>query len=389
MDSPDAGPYPRLCVVTGFPKTGGFGGGVILRSILECYPEDKLLWISLRKEPSAAPPPDGKNNRPPAAIRALVEPFARTRRAILTVAESRRAADAVMRDIAAFSPQVCWVVLDFNSVLVFRRVMKRIAVPVHVSVHDDPVLATELCSYPLPARLVRSAFAFCYKRALSRDCISERMRATYEKRYGVSALVVTRGVRRLPRPGGRALDKGINVVLGGLASNCAPPWPRNLVRALFALRKATGRPVEFHCFDPAVSAAEPFVKVHALLPDREFEEFLAGMHIGYACDPLTPLGRKFAASSLPTKIITYAGFGLPFVYHGPRDSTVGDFLKKYRAGVIVESEDADDLFRGFLEVVDNYEAMRNSCCAAATAEFAATIIRARVLGALRKIALEK
>jgi hypothetical protein len=376
-------------VLTGFPRTGGFGGGVILRSILEGYPEDRLLWISLYKEPSAAPRLDGKNIHPPATISALVKPFARTRRAILTVAESRRAADAALRDIAAFSPQICWMVLDFNSVLVFRRVMKRIAVPVHVSVHDDPVLATALCSYPLPARLVRSAFAFCFTRALSRDCISERMRAAYEKRYGVGAFVVTRGVRRLPRPGVRTFDKGINVVLGGLASNCAPPWPHNLVRALFALRKATGRPVEFHCFDPAVSATEPFVKVHALLPDKEFEKFLAGMHVGYACDPLTPLGRKFAASSLPTKIITYAGFGLPFVYHGPRDSTVGDFLKTYRAGVIVESEDADDIFRGFLEVVDNYEAMRNSCCVAAAAEFDATIIRARVLGTISKIALEK
>jgi hypothetical protein len=265
--------------------------------------------------------------------------------------------------------------------------MKRISVPIHVSVHDDPAIATRLCGYPLPLRLVQGAFAYCYTRAVSRDCISERMRAAYEKRYGADAIVVTRGVRSLPRPGGRTLDKGINVVLGGLASNCAPPWPRNLVAALVSLRKATGLPVEFHCFDPTVAALEPFVKIHRLRPDREFEEFIRDMHVGYACDPLTPLGRRFAASSLPTKIITYIGFGLPFVYHGPRDSTVGDLLKKFRAGVIVESEDAHDIFRGFLEVVDNYGAMRNACLAAAAAEFDATLIRARVLGALKAIAL--
>jgi hypothetical protein len=159
--------------------------------------------------------------------------------------------------------------------------------------------------------------------------------------------------------------------------------------ALAALREATGRRVEFHCFDPAVSPDEPFVKVHPLLPEREFDAFIGAMHIGYACDPLTPVGRRFAASSLPTKIITYIGFGLPFVYHGPRDSTVGDLLAKHHAGVIVESEDKDDVFRAFLEVVENYKVMQKACCAAAASEFDSSIIQGRVLSALRKIALKE
>ncbi len=387
MDSPEAGAAscPRLCVLTGFPRTGGFGGGVILRSILEGYPEERLLWISLYETRSADATAGSSEKKWAGVLFAPVRFLIRTRRTIILAFESRRHAAALARRVSAFAPDVCWMVLDFNTVLPFRSLMRLIAAPVHVSVHDDPVIATELCGYPLPLWLVRRAFVFCYTHAASRDCVSPRMSAEYKKKYGIPAITVTRGVRCLPSRHEPSLDKGIKVILGGLASNCTPPWPTNLVEALASLARSTGKPVEFHCFDPAVVQTDPLVKVHQLLPEKEFEEFIRSMHIGYACDPLTSLGRRFAASSLPTKIITYVGFGLPFVYHGPRDSTVGDLLVRYKAGVIVESESVSDIAAGFAEVVANFAPMREACLRAAAEEFDASVIKARMLDALGKI----
>jgi hypothetical protein len=113
------------------------------------------------------------------------------------------------------------------------------------------------------------------------------------------------------------------------------------------------------------------------------------MHIGYACDPLTPLGRRFAASSLPTKIITYIGAGLPFLYQGPKDSTVGDLIDRYNVGIIVESGDAEKIHLGFTHLVRTYSSMSEACIRVAKAEFDSAIIQARVLGGLTSIVRTK
>jgi hypothetical protein len=370
--------------MTGFSREGGFGGGVIIRSILANYPQDRLLWLTLDRDVKAGSLFD-KGRQAMAPSPGVLYPVKKILKAVFAIVAARREASWIMRRMAAFNPQVCWLVLDFNSVLAFKRVMQKTSAPMHVSVHDDPVLATRLCRYPVPSWIVNRAFAFCYQRAQSRDCISDRMSAAYEKRYHVRASVVTRGVRVPPSPQGRSLDKGIHIILGG-TGNCPAPWPRPLFEAIGMLQKTMGRTVEFHCFDPAVRPTESFVKVHPLLPDREFERFLAGMHIGYACDPLTPLGRQFAASSLPTKIITYIGAGLPFLYQGPGDSTVGDWLEKTNTGVIVESNDAEKIHRGFARIIEKYAEMSRACSTLAKSEFDSEIIQARVLGGLSRIA---
>jgi hypothetical protein len=75
------------------------------------------------------------------------------------------------------------------------------------------------------------------------------------------------------------------------------------------------------------------------------------------------------------------GAGLPFLYHGPQDSTVGDFLENYRAGTIVESEAPEALARGLREIIDNYSRMRDECRRAMQQCFDARMLRQRLLKA--------
>jgi hypothetical protein len=108
------------------------------------------------------------------------------------------------------------------------------------------------------------------------------------------------------------------------------------------------------------------------------------MHIGYACDPFTASGRHFAATSFPTKIVTYLGAGLPFLYHGPRDSTVGDFLNSYKAGVIVEDQAPEALTDALTSILRNYTSMSRQFQRAARECFEGRVLRDRLFDALKR-----
>ena len=97
------------------------------------------------------------------------------------------------------------------------------------------------------------------------------------------------------------------------------------------------------------------------LEQTEFDKYLQGLEIGYACDPLTAAGREFAATSFSTKVVTYIGNGLPFVYHGPADSVVGDLVATYKCGVIVESHQPEQILGAFKTVIGDYRSLQQEC----------------------------
>jgi hypothetical protein len=54
---------------------------------------------------------------------------------------------------------------------------------------------------------------------------------------------------------------------------------------------------------------------------------------------------KFARYSLSTKMVTYAGSGIPILYHGPADSAAYELLNKNRAAFLLTSLAPEEVAR--------------------------------------------
>jgi hypothetical protein len=243
-------------------------------------------------------------------------------------------------------------------------------------VHDDPEISAELSKTRFTA-YDRRCFESLVVNARSMDCISERLRLKYAARYGKESVVVTRGFDLpVPREGMASLPErsAVGVVLAGWG-DCPPPWPNDFLAAIRSGKSL--RDYQIYAFDPKIPKGP---QVHRMphLSDDEFDIFMRRSMIGYACDPLTAAGREFAGTSFSTKVITYIGYGLPFVYHGPRNSTVGDLLAAYKCGIIVDSHEPGEILNAFELLVKNYGDYRMQCIAARNKLFNAAEIRQRL-----------
>lgn len=389
------GQYPRLFVLAAFAPEGGYGGGVVVRNMLEDYPAEKLMFY--RQHPHYYP--ISNSWRP--EIPRKTYPFRVAGRRFKIVdhfwqkfgyrLEARTNAWAASLAARSFGAQAIWAIMDLKTLHALDRFMDICPIPIHLSVHDDPIIFSKFRNYHWRSTEIDEVFARCLRRARSCDCISERLSKHYQEKYQVEPFVLTRGVdlrdhdRSLVT---RSFQDRISIVLSGHLY-CPAPWPQNLLEALAIMRNDKNLPVELHVTGDSFKHVGKFVFSHGMVPEVKYEELLRKMDIGYASSPLTPSGRELAATSFHTKVVTYIGAGLPFLYHGPQDSTVGDLLQEYQCGVIVESQDSREIMAGFLKVIENYESMRQECCRAARECFDIALMRRKLLDALFRLAPSK
>jgi hypothetical protein len=373
--------FKRVLVIAPFPPEGGGGGGVHMRNLLADYPVEKLSWFTLSPDKTQTTewwkPGMARGSfrwripgrRFPAIRWLAARGFDQT--------EACLAGSAAGRYARKTSPSLCWLVASQLSMRALERVRSNLPCGFHLSVHDDPAISAQLGGTrftPYDQRCFESLVI----NARSMDCISERMRTMYATRYGRESIVVTRGFDEpvLNADGDAPINEHaeIGIVLAGWG-DCPAPWPGDFLAAIRSGRKL--RNYQVYALDPRVPE-EPHVHRMPRLSEAEFDTFMRSKTIGYACDPITPTGRKFAATSFSTKVVTYIGYGLPFVYHGPEDSTVGDLVKNYKCGVIVESHDPDRILQAFESLVRNYQSYRMQCIAARKDLFDAAVIRKRL-----------
>jgi hypothetical protein len=381
--------YPLLVILAGFVPDAGAGGGALLRSLLDDYPADRLIWIDI----------NGIKNqncwwRP--SIRRLSIPHFIPRRGLQfslsrpfwiylgNPFQSYCASKYILKIIKALKPDLCWAILDFDVICTIKNVIQNTQIPFHVSVHDDPLIAAEITNYPILNRKLKNNFSYCYSNAASRDCISDRMAAEYSERYHRESIVVTRAVDDEKAISIKAeIDPSnencIKIVMTGDTWS-EKKWIDQILGSIDILEKKIQKKAEFHIFgNPSFASPDKRIIVHNFLPEKEFDVSLSKMTIGFANDPITELGKQFAGTSIPTKIITYIGAGVPFLYQGPKDSTVADLLSKYNAGLIVESNNPEDLASGFNEILSTYKEKRHECYRAVNEVFRRSIILNRLM----------
>lgn len=345
----------NILILSNSLPDGGWGGGVIIRSLTQGHPAGcRFFWTTfhLKKENEG----QSVNGIDVVGFRARHFRGRGISDAVLAV-ESRFFVKDFNALLKKHQIDLLWIVLGTSYDQLYRisKLCDGLCVPYHVSVHDDPVLEIKASKKNKGTRF----FGNILRKAAGIDVISQRMQAQYQKDFGVRSIVVTRCIPDdFPkhRPGHTA-EK--TILMGGYG-NASAPWPLPLIEAVDRLN-AQGD-FTLHLFDPKLKPYQNGqVRVHDLVSESTFNEMLKSTDLGYACDDLSPEKLSFAQLSLPTKVITYIGAGIPFVYHGPRDSTVGDLLRKYEAGLIVDNNDAAELSAAFLKLLSGYGYFQNNC----------------------------
>lgn len=374
----------KIVLITSFPPEGGAGGGVILRTLLDKIESSRLHWIILNNDRTVE-----KNWRPQInrylpilnvpGLRFDVIYFIKKfflNYFILFVELSRLTYLKIK-----FRPELIWLVIDKDEIFLLYYLAKFSGLPWHLTIHDDPEVSLKLAGKKY-FESDELKFEFLIRNATSVDCISNRMSNYYQKKFGVDSIVLTRTISSSTLEANKSIDKlsnnKINIIMGGWG-DCPEPWPECLIEAIELLEKISKKDVKFYAFDPKFKEFNDSRFIYCeRMNSEEFDLFLNKMDIGYAPDPLELEYRLFAQTSLSTKIVTYLSATIPIFYHGPQDSSIGEIFNRFKAGVIVESNNPKEIAIGLFELITNYSTYRSNSINLASNDFDETKLKNRL-----------
>ena len=318
-----------LILLTDYPPDAAGGGAVILRDLLGPSERDKIVWVSPSRASSRRDSEPGPSNE--VRLRAGSEGRGGKRSIGL---DSTLWAGALAREVQRIADDrqalAFWIVAHGSAVAIAARLTRRHALPVHLTVHDDPAFANALRSkrYLALVPWIERDFASAMRRASSIDVIGEAMALRYRKRYGVEPVVVHRGLEDgsiLPSRiyEGRALRVGI---LGSTYSYEQLPV---LGRAVEAASKRLGIPGEIVVMGKsygerlkAEMAGKIGVDVTGHVDEASAVALLRDCFLLYLNYPFGRRDAVLRQTSFPTKLSTYIQASRPLLLHMPPDSSV-------------------------------------------------------------------
>jgi glycosyltransferase involved in cell wall biosynthesis len=334
----------KILFVQPFSLGSPGGGARILRALLEHAP---LAWQSVcasPKKPGDWPHETFLRSRPfwgrvehsrfaaiPNATAPLFAPLFRRRLKQLCVKLRARAIHVVPH-----------AVLDFAQA---HSVARELALPFFVSMHDDLAYTAG----PTTRREQgEAAIRDAWREASACFVISEALGREYCERYGARDYhVVTDGLSALTQPRGDADSNELRIYFMGLFHMV---YERNLralldgvkiferqhasIRVRLTCRCEYIRP---HVLDGANVSILPFSSEAQVRKDMESADLL------YMPIPFGEAYENFARYSLSTKMVTYAGSGVPILYHGPAASAAHDLLQKNNAAILLPTLEPEEI----------------------------------------------
>jgi hypothetical protein len=240
--------------------------------------------------------------------------------------------------------------LDFAQV---HAVARELSLPFFISLHDD--LAYTAASVGA-AEEREAAMRAAWRDASGRFVISEALGREYCQRYGARDYqVVTDGLSELRPPHAESDSSELRVYFMGLFHM---GYERNLQALLEGLaifeRAHPSMEVRVTCRCEHIRAQVlgsskrvtvlPFANEAQIRMDMETADLL------YMPMPFGEAHEKFARYSLSTKMVTYAGSGVPILYHGPATSAAFDLLKRNNAAIFVTSLASEEVAKTLSEL---------------------------------------
>ena len=357
---------------------GGWGGGVIMRSLTQNTPPHvSINWTTFDAS-------QNKSTSDYANIKII--PFkpsyirGQAKFKFIRELDSIRFAADLNSIIKENNINLLWIVLGvtYNELFRLSILSLKLIIPYHLTIHDDPIVELDKSKKKKGTALFQTILSH----AKTIDVVSIRMQNNYKQQYNAESIVITRGIPPTFSTNHLRAKDSVQLIMGGYG-NVSSPWPLHLIEAVKLMQKDQSSTL--HLFDSKLTRwKNEYVKVYENLPESDFDEILKSIHIGYACDDLSEDCLSFAQLSLPTKIITYIGAGIPFVYHGPKDSTVGDLLVQFDAGIIVSTNNSVDLYNAFNKILINYSYYQQNCFHALQKKFASSIVQSNFYNHLLK-----
>jgi hypothetical protein len=234
-------------------------------------------------------------------------------------------------------------VLDFAEA---HAVARELALPFFVSMHDDLVYTAGSAARREQGE---AAIRTAWREAAACFVISEALGREYSERYGTRDYhVVTDGLSALTQPRSAADSNELRIYFMGLFHMV---YERNLRALLDGLeifeRQNPSVNVRMTCrcehIRPQVLAGSIPVTVLPFASEEQVRRDMESADLLYMPIPFGEAYEKFARYSLSTKMVTYAGSGVPIVYHGPAASAAHDLLHKNNAAILLTTLEPEEI----------------------------------------------
>jgi glycosyltransferase involved in cell wall biosynthesis len=234
-------------------------------------------------------------------------------------------------------------VLDFAHA---HAVARELALPFFVSMHDDLAYTAGGAARH---ESLNAAIRDAWRDASARFVISEALGREYCERYGVrDYLIVTDGLSDLTPPRAGADPNELRIYFMGLFHMV---YERNLRALLDGVgifeRQNPLISVRLTCrceyIRPQVLAGAKAVSVLPFASEAQVTRDMESADLLYMPLPFGEAYEKFARYSLSTKMVTYAGSGVPILYHGPSASAAYDLLNRNNAAFLLATLDPEEI----------------------------------------------
>lgn len=237
-----------------------------------------------------------------------------------------------------------------------QAVARDLSVPFFVSLHDD--LAYTAADSGARPEVFEPAMQDAWLNSSARFVISEPLGREYSRRYGARDYqVVTDGLNELvPHHGNPAPDR-LRIYFMGLFHMSYERNVRALLDGIAIFeRQRPAVTVELTCrceyIRPHVLKGAERVKVLPFAGEAQIESDLANADLLYMPIPFGQEHENFARYSVSTKMVTYAGSGVPILYHGPKASAAFDLLDRHGAAIFLTTLDPPEIARSLGEITE-------------------------------------
>ncbi len=284
-------------------------------------------------------------------------------------------------------PDAIWIVPHQWAIPPLGHVLPHTNVPYHISIHDYPDAhhPERTIGRDRTTKFV-AIVEDLYRRATSRDTISDEMAADMESRTGMLAnQILHAGVE----PADfdyleQAVPINRDVIKIAYAGTIvARETFLAFVRSLGRVRKEVARRVELHFFSAHTSASQPWfnrewMTEHGELAGGQLLAHLRKCDWGLAPMDLTDKNPRYNRFSLPTKMVSYLAAGLPTICIAHSASTIAHLAGRYALGIRIDETNTDlmdNLLRAGLSNRDEGAIRRAEILRCARNEFDAQMMR--------------
>jgi hypothetical protein len=325
-----------VLLLTGFNPDTQYGGGAIVRSLIERANPQGIRWFCLSKPLQPIPEKLKRVFVGYCSFRARG-----SRRLRLAMfwnwfyvrIWTKLAARWIMSAMRKAEADTLWVVLDYHVVPIAAELIKRRAARrFHFSIHDHP---TDMARHHLKSaafiNAIDEGFALIKSATCTFDAVSEELLAA----AGVAEhphVLVTMGCQPKRCADKMRLAEKTGPLRIGFAGSYFPPsWARVLVEGLKRWSDTTGRRWEIHAFGAKVPLLMPAeINWRGFFPPDELKGELAEMSF-----LLLALDRSAMLTSLPTKLVSYLEVGRLILTMVPEGSVTARIVRQNRLGPVV------------------------------------------------------